>query len=50
MLDVSLYDVPLILSAYADGIYSADDLAVFVVVAVITPEQYEQATGKPYTA
>lgn len=50
MIPVSLYDVPMILQAYADGIYTADDLAVFVVVSVVTPEQFQQATGKPYTA
>lgn len=50
MIPVSLYDVPLILEAYATGVYTADDLAVFVVINVITPEQYQQATGNEYQA
>jgi uncharacterized XkdX family phage protein len=34
---------------YDAGRYSKDDVKVFVAAGKITPEQYEQITGEPYT-
>lgn len=33
---------------YDMGIYSKEDVAVFVETGKITPEQYEEITGDPY--
>ena len=35
---------------YDKGIYSDEDVAVFVRAGKITPEEYELITGKPYEA
>jgi len=35
---------------YDKGIYTADDVAVFVRAGRLTPEQYEQITGETYAA
>jgi uncharacterized XkdX family phage protein len=35
---------------YDKGIYSNDDVAVFVRAGKITPEQYQEITGDEYVA
>ena len=34
---------------YDKGIYSKEDVAVFVKAGKITPEQYKEITGEDYT-
>jgi uncharacterized XkdX family phage protein len=34
---------------YDRGYYTNDDVKVFVEAGYITPEEYEQITGEPYT-
>lgn len=35
---------------YDKGIYTKENVAVFVSAGKITPEQYEEITGEEYTA
>lgn len=35
---------------YDKGYYDKDDVKIFVQANKITPEQYEEITGEPYTA
>jgi uncharacterized XkdX family phage protein len=35
---------------YDNGFYTKEQVAVFVVKGKITPEQYQEITGDPYTA
>lgn len=35
---------------YDSGLYTKDQVAVFVAKGKITPEQYEEITGEAYTA
>jgi uncharacterized XkdX family phage protein len=37
-------------SYYDSGFYTKDQVKVFVVKGKLTPEQYQEITGDPYTA